>query len=342
MKEIPLDQPNPSAEFGSQAADVNAFNDIVGEVEKHNAQFSLGAMLARTIVDRVAIGQKAESLIAEGANPEEAEETAEFIGIDRMPVEEEQLMMRELLGITNGSVLDAAGLAISPLRKDFTVFGNVGMQSVGKVRLRIADGGKFSGFLFAVKEDAVTDILQGNIRSTVQGTVQEVEEAVLTEPDNPMISETLAYAEGISAGLERLGIKSPEAERLKVLATHATQGDIREYVKADKLQLLTKPEDQAFGPAQWQQDATGEYLNKRWGEILSTIKEAQANPKASELSSQLLAAARTSLDYAKADWTALKQAEPYATQGEYGKDFEGIFEAVGLELDLLSSPDEEK
>ncbi len=47
-----------------------------------------------------------------------------------------------------------------------------------------------------------------------------------------------------------------------------------------------------------------------------------------------------SSDYAKTDWAKLK-TEGYMGGGSYGEGFEKAFEAVGLELSLINSPDEE-
>jgi hypothetical protein len=330
----------PAPEFGSRPEDLAAFNETVGSINQHNEQFSLGAMMARVMIDHVGEAQRAQELVDAGATQEEAEQTAAFVGSDKLPLSEEEQMARSIVGITNAPVLEAAGLTLSPLRKTNTMYGPQGEQSVGKVQLQVSDGSKFSNFLLAVNPEDANEDFQQNAVGVAGSIIAEASDAIASDADEQTVLETLAYGKGIVAGLEHIGLDgSPVATKLLSLYEHAQQGDVKEYVNADNVGLLTEPEAQGFGPANWQRDASPDYLAEHWNGVLDVIKAAKANPKAAELFAQLVTSAQGSLDYAKADWAKAK-SEGYGGGNGYGEGFEDIFETVGLELSMLNSPDE--
>ncbi|QQS19171.1 hypothetical protein IPL68_04015 [Candidatus Saccharibacteria bacterium] len=331
----------PTPEFGSRPEDLAAFNETVATINEHNDQFSLGKLMARAMIDHVGEAQKAQELMDAGATQEEAEQTAAFVGSDKLPLSEEEQMARSIVGITNAPVLESTGLTLSPLRKTSTMYGPQGEQSVGKVRLQVTDGGKFSTFLLAVNPEDANEDFQHSAAGVAGSVIAEAKDAISGDADEHTVLETLAYGKGIVAGLEHIGLgESPVTVELTSLYEHAQQGDVREYVNAGNVGLLTEPEEQGFGPASWQRDASPDFLAEHWNKVLDVVKAAKANPKATELFAQLVKSAQTSLDYAKADWAKLK-TEDYGGGGEYGKGFEQIFETVGLELSMVASPDEE-
>jgi hypothetical protein len=331
---------NNASEFGENPEDIAAFNETIGAVRTHNNQFGLGNLLARTMLDHLDEAQKAQELVEAGATHQEAEQTAAFVGSDKVPLNEEEQMARAIVGVTNAPVLEATGLTLSPLRVTSTMFSSKGEQSVGRVRLQVTDGSKFSSFLLAVNPADINEDFQENSAGVVSGLIAEASDAIANDTDRQAAIETLAYGKGIVAGLKHIGLaESPATDELLTLYEHAQNGDVKEYVQADNLGLLKEPEEQGFGPAQWQRDATAEYLASHWGRVLEVVKAAKTNPNAKELFAQLTRSAQASLDYAKADWAKAKAAG-YGG-GSYGKGFEKTFETVGLELSLITSPDEE-
>lgn len=336
MSESTTDKP----EFGARPEDLVAFNETMASINDHNDQFSMGKMMFRAIMDHVEEGEHAQELIDAGATPEEAEQTAEFVGTDKLPLSEEEEMARSIVGITNAPVLESTGLTLSPLRETATMHSSKGQQTVGKVRLQLADGSKFTSFLMAVDPEAPDKDFQRNVTDVAQSLASEATHAIANDTDDQVALETLAYAKGIVAGLEHVGLaESPVTERLRSLDEHAQQGDIKEFVLAGNIGLLTDPEEQSFGPAHWQRDATSEFLADHWNEVLNVIKMAKANPKAQALCAELITAAKTSLDYAKAEWSETK-AKGLGSH-PYGDGFDDVFETVSLELDVLASPDED-
>ncbi len=327
-----------SHEFGSQPQDVEAFIAAYDAVQDYNGQFSLGKMMARTVIEGVRQAEKAQELVQEGASFEEAQEAVEFVGEEKADVQDEQHMLRELVGITNESALESSGLTLSPLREDFSIHSTEGTQNVGKVRLGISEGSKFSSFLMSVAPQDVSERLQKAATGVVLDILSETEGAIAEDRDLNNVAEALVYADGIIAGLERLGLGgSAVAADLKSLAVYAGQGIAHEYVVAKRLQLFKDPENQGFGPATWQRDASNDVLEANWGDVLTAIRDTMSNPNGNKLARDLMDAARKLLNAAKIDWQDLRADTSYGP--DYGKDFDNIFETVGLELDMLASPD---
>lgn len=335
------EQSVPTPEFGSKPEDITAFNEAIGAINAHNDQFSMGRMMARAMFDHLDEAQKAQELVDAGATQEEAEQTAAFVGSDKVPLTEEEQMARSIVGMTNAPVLEATGLTLSPLRTTSTMYSSKGEQSVGKVRLQVTDGGKFSSFLLTTNPEDANEDFQKSAAGVVGSLIAEASDAIASDQDEQTALETLAYGKGIIAGLEHIGLgDAPVAKRLSDLAEHAQQGDVKEFVLAERAGLFQEPGEQGFGPSQWQRDASTQFMTDNWGNILNILKMTKSNPKAQELFSQLLKNAQADLDFAKDDWKKLKE-EGYGGGGEYGSGFEEVFQTVELELNLLASPDEE-
>ena len=300
----------PTPEFGSRPEDLAAFNEAIGSINEHNDQFSMGKLMARAMLDHLDEAQRAQEL---------AEQTVDFVGSDKLPLTEEEQMARSVVGITNAPVLEATGLTLSPLRTTSTMYSSKGEQSVGKVRLQVTDGSKFSNFLLAVNPEDANEDFQQNAAGVASSLIAEATDAIANDTDEQTALETLAYGKGIVAGLEHIGLaESPVTDKLRTLYEHAQQGDVKEYVQADNIGLLKAPEEQGFGPSQWHRDATPEYLTTHWGQVLDVIKAAKANPSAKDLYEQLLQSAQGSLDYAKSDWAKAK-SEGYGGGGDCGE-----------------------
>ncbi len=327
-------------EFGSRPEDITAFNEAIASIDGHNAQFSLGNMMARALLDHLDDSQRVQELVDAGASEDEAEQTVHFVGSEKLQLTEQEQMARSIIGVTNTPVLEASGLSLSPLRTTATMFSNKGEQSVGKVRLQITDGGSFSNFLLSVHPEDANEDFKVNTTNIVKGIITETSDSIAEGVDDRMALETLAYSKGIIAGLEHLGLgNEPAAYKLSKLYEHAQQGDIKEYVQACDIGILQEPGEPTFGPSRWQRDATPEFLATNWNRVLDVVKAAKANPRAAELFDQLAVSTQATLDYAKDDLDNIK-AEGYGGK-HYGEGFEKVFETVELELNLINSPDEE-
>ena len=173
----------PTPEFGSRPEDLAAFNEAIGSINEHNDQFSMGKLMARAMLDHLDEAQRAQELVDAGATQEEAEQTVDFVGSDKLPLTEEEQMARSVVGITNAPVLEATGLTLSPLRTTSTMYSSKGEQSVGKVRLQVTDGSKFSNFLLAVNPEDANEDFQQNAAGVASSLIAEATDAIANDTD---------------------------------------------------------------------------------------------------------------------------------------------------------------
>jgi len=326
----------PETNFGGNPEDLAAFTDALGAVDAHNDEYSIGKVMARAITSEVKKAVDANELVEMGATEEDAEIAAGFAHTENMSQERE--VARSILGMTNLVTLEQVGLGITPMRPDSFIIGNGEELEIGKVRASLVDGGKLTSFLDTIEPENLTEAATNSIKKVLNGLVLETREAVRGTSDDEgksTLFETLAYAPGIVVGLERLGLgDTDETSRLKALAEHNQQGDLREYVIMGDMQLDREIDNQQFGPAQWYLDASPDFLRQEWGKVIDFIRSVQTNPQAKDTFRISLDNARKSLEASQADWAVRKTTEPYASS-KYGKGFEDIFETIKLELDFL-------
>lgn len=334
------EQSTQNPEFGESPEDIAAFNEAISAINEHNSQFSLGKLMADALIESAEEGAKIHDLTEAGATEDEARQTVEFVGGDKVPFSEEEEMARSVLGITNAHVLGQTGLGLSPPREQGVMLSAKGKASFGKVNLQFTDGGKFSSFLGRVDTEAIDDSFKQKVSGVVGSLLNEVYSAVSSgTPDANGALEALAYSQGIVNGLEHVGANEEVIEKLRAVGEHSQSGTLYEYVRADSIGLLTEPYKQQFGPSQWQTDATLEYLRARWGEVLEIVKIAKENPSSASLFGELAEKAKISLKAARAGLAEIKKEGSY---GEgYGDDFPAIFDEVEKELTNLPRPSED-
>ncbi len=328
------------SEFGSNPEDIIVFNEMVATIKNHNEQFSLGTAMAKALLDHVDESVHIQELVKAGASQQEARQTVDFVDEDKISYTEEEEMARSIVGVINAPILEVVGLKLSPLHKTSTIISKKGEQSIGKVRLQLDDGSRFSNFLLSINPELQNDDFKQNIEEVVSNLIDETADAIANNKEDKTTNETLAYGKGILAGMERIGLDNLASySKLRTLYDHAQKGDVKEYVLADKIGLLKEPGSNNYGPSSWQQDCTSEYLDTHWKMIVEILKETRTNPRAKDFFLHLLQSAQASLDYAKTDWVKLKSE--LGDNDKYGEGFDDVFETIGLELISLSSAEKE-
>ena len=329
-------------EFGSRPEDLASFNYVVMSIPRHNRSVVLGELISRTVVDN----NEQQEVALDFTEPGSGQVNTPARRPEPINTEEEHIISM-VVGATNAPILKFTGLTVSPFLPTDTMFSKNGDELVGRVRLQVADGGKFSGFLSAIVPEDADETFRRSVTGVISSLNQGVAVAIATDTVDAVALEALAYGEGIVAGLERIGLAdSPVAEKLRTLYEHAQQGDVREYVVADAIGLLEDPTDQSSGPATWHRDATPEGLASRWNQVLRVVKEARDNPNAQDLYDRLHGQSQNLLGFAQLDWAKVKEeytnlddvkaaAGGFTGGSNYGEGFEGIFEVVNLELGML-------
>jgi hypothetical protein len=324
------------AEFGANPEDLAAFSTLVADIAAHNDQFSVGAVLGRAIGRMQAHAEHTQSLTSAGAGEEEAAMTAGFVAED-IDESVEQGVERELLGMTTAQMLAKAGLALSPVRRSVMYMHAGRAEPLGKVRLSMADGGAFVGFLDAVDPAIADDDFKRSAAVAAHDIAAEAEQAILNG-ETAIAAESLAYTDGILRGLDKLGLhEDPARNNLQDIATYHAQGVVIEWLDARESGLLRDVDPEYYGPSGWQRDSSSQSLGERWRRILDTVAAARSNPNGAELAADLAARAQAHLAAARADWAVIETTRAYGPDyNPYGEKFSNVFARIQQGLDRLS------
>lgn len=321
------------SEFGSTADDIKAFNDAMNSLADHNNRFNLGKLLTVTIRDTIFKANNAQELVDAGATAKEAEEIVDWEREDKIPFNEEQQMNRSIVAVINDSIFDSVGLSVSPVRKNATLVGSDSVQSCGKVRAWLIDGDKFSHFLMAVNPTDTDEEFKHNVLVVVNDLLQETTDSVDIDSDDYQFAEQYIHGLNIIKGLKNIGLEESKTIRqLRLFSKYLDQGTFTEYVLAYKIGLF-EPNGEGFGPSNWHRDATEEFLANKWNEVIAIIKKAKENPNGQDISEDLLNCAIEKLDYARQDWTQIKNSP---NNNEKIHDYDNVYNIIGLELNMLS------
>jgi hypothetical protein len=217
------------------------------------------------------------------------------------------------------------------------MFGPKGKSSVGALRVEADDVGKFGNFLSAVDPADADDDFKERITGVTNRLIREAADAIIAGEDEQAILEGIfANNKDVLSGLESVGLgDSTTAEALRTMSEHYKQGDIKEYIQAERIGLFHEPGSDGFGPSLWQRDEHAEGLTNRWGDVIDILKAAKTNPNAQALFEDLLASARGALSYARDDWAKMQDEGKY--NETYGQGFDEVLQNVGRELNTLAN-----
>lgn len=262
-------------------------NELFRDIDKYNAQFSLGAMMARLLTSR--FEQSSERSVASA--------------------EEHQQMSASAISVIHERTLDNLGLSLEPVSgKKATIFHAGEKAGEGEMRINVNDRSQFVSFLHVLNQDQV----QGSELKTHLGNLsnilaqQVLDHYNLNEPEDEAL-HLLGALDNIVGEYKRLGIDNWGTKRLETYLTHSRQGDLREYVLVEQERLFQEPGQ--GGPADWQRDASEEFLANKWQGALIVLRTTQANPKAHELYQQLLAHLKRCAEIAESKVDSLDYAE---------------------------------
>ncbi len=331
---------NNFPDFIATPENMSAFSEAITALSAHSDEFGIGRP-AVSITFQTRDRTKIANEVAAEDLPDDEATAAAARHYTTVPLSQKEEMARSVVSLTNAPVLEAVGLGLSSLRVASSVRSGAGRQTVGVVRLQVVDGGRLCRFLLSAKPEEADDVFKQSMLAVTYDMVSEASDAIATGKSEQTALETLAYGQGIVAGLEQIGLADSIATvQLHELCDHAQQGDVREFVIAKKAGLLDEPGAPESGPSTWQRDRHHQaVLYIRWQGIVTILRNAQANPKAQSLAAQLLATAQAHLEYAKADWDRMNSDELH-TPG-HGEGFDDVFTTVGLELSMLDSLDGE-
>lgn len=297
--------PPPGTELRIQSGEqittlrIEDFNALFSDIGRFNSQFSLGSMMLGMIAGHFEREPEDSGLLLSKYDEQSQQLTAAGIHL------------------VHSQTLDKVGLALESVSgKNAIIIGQGEMVGVGELRVNISDRNRFLGFLQAVDPSQTQNSPLGeNLQSLSRILSQQIFDNYDLKAPSDGALQLLGSLESIAGQYKRL--KIPGTERLETYLTHAKKGDLREYLLAEQEGLLHEP-GRFFGPADWQRDASPDYLRQHWGNALKVLEMARTNPKAKELYDQLYAHLGKCLDMAIANLEELDEARGYTEQYKAG------------------------
>lgn len=279
----------------SDTLPIAAVNHLFVDISKFNQQFSMGSMLFGLIM---------------GLSGIEGEDAPRRPGSDLERAEEDQKMSASAIALIHRDTLNKIGLSLEPVAgKTATLMGRGEQAGSGEMRINVADRGKFTGFLSALEPEQVEITgLKPNLESLSGVLAQQVfDHYDLKQPSDEML-ELFGGLGGIVNQYQRLGM-AKAVEGLETYLDHARKGDLREFVAVERAGLMSEP-GKYFGPADWQKDATPEFLAHHWSEATHILRMVRSNPKAQGLYEQLKDQLLKSIKISRADAESLEYYQP--------------------------------
>lgn len=249
---------------------LGAINHLFFDISRYNSQFSMGAMMSRSLLSFIRFED-------ETGDDEPAGSAVNLAG-----EEEYQQMTASALDVIHRDTLDKIGLSLEPVAKGATLMAMGEEASTGQMRVNIADKNRFTSFLGALEPEQIEQTgLKVNLESLSGVLAQQVlDNYDLQQPSDEAL-QLFGSLSTIVDQYHRLGMEEAVGQ-LETYLQHARQGDLREYIAVEQTRLFQEP-GKGFGPADWQTDSSPEFLENRWNEALTILMMAKDNPKAQAL-----------------------------------------------------------
>lgn len=258
-----------SSESGKQPGRMQQFNELFVDIKKFNDQFSLGTMLGKSLIDNLRI--------------EPNKEPSDGLNLSKVGGEELQQMTASGINLMHKPILDATGLSIEPVSgKNAKIFSAGEQIGEGEIRINVSQGSKFTSFLKSLDGQNVNLEFKNNLKSLSYILSKQVSDNYDLQRPSDEALQLLVSLGNIVKEYRRLDIRGFGVDRLEAYLKHSKQRDLREYLVIEQQGLFAEP-GKNFGPADWETDATPEYLQGRWNNALKALHMTEGNPNAREL-----------------------------------------------------------
>ncbi|MDP2586412.1 MAG: hypothetical protein Q8P32_01420 [Candidatus Komeilibacteria bacterium] len=250
------------------------------------------------------------------------------------------LNAQELIG-KNQVVAGEFGLSLTPIsRKDQGVFAQGEKISPSEMRVDLSDPSKFVDFLSHLESETLSPeeikALQYIAESLKQQLVSEYD---LGQSEDDRLLNLFAGLERIIENYRRL---DPDGQKgfndvvnsLEKYLTMSRQGIMREYILAEKNNILPQPLGSGFGPSSFQIDISPEDYQERWRRIFEVLEKIKNNHKAGDFYDEIYSYLKDSILYAQKD-VEQKIKEYRAEKGisiEYWQNLKKVIPGVIEEL----------
>ncbi|HOY61497.1 MAG TPA: hypothetical protein PK045_03260 [Candidatus Woesebacteria bacterium] len=317
QKNIPQESKvNFSVDGQQLSVDLQDVNKLFSDMEKYNNHFSIGNMLARTLITQFKLEKNSDQ--------------TQFLSGVANETDDQQINAFFLIS-AHQNLLNNIGLVLEPVSGKATVMIDDG-DSVGngEMRVNLNDQERFTSFLGVLTPEQVNDT---GIKRGLEEISRVLGRQILDKYDLQTPEEE---AMQLFMGLDRIIAEYKRLEmgksvfRLENYLNHGKTGDLREYVIIEKRGLLSKP-GKSFGPADWQKDSSKEMLEARWDEAISVLEMSKLNPKAKILSEQLYLHLSMCVDVALESISSLEYLTP-----ENRQKMQLILEVAKQKMEMMS------
>ncbi len=285
----------------TSAVTIQDVDSLFQGIASYNDQFSLGKSMFSLLMQN----------IERNIEDEEGEESPPLTNkID----EQSQHMSASALSVIHETTLNNIGLSLEPVSgKSTTIYSSEGAVSTGEMRLNIKDRDQFGAFLKALTPDQVSQTPLGGHLGELTGILnkQILDNYDLSQPDDAALT-FLGSLDGVVSEYKRLGL-GEQADQMGEYLEHARAGNLREYVALKTSGLLQEPGD-GFGPADWQKDASSDFLRSRRDGALQLLRAMRNNPNAEDMYKNLLTHLNKCVSIAQGNLPEIQYYTPQAKQ----------------------------
>ena len=266
-------------EVAGQKISINSknINELFSDMEKYNHQFSIGAMLARSIFN-----------VFE-PNIESSKNEIQKTPVEHLNEETDNQQINAFFVISkHKNTLEKIGLSLIPSTEvaNISLMKDGGQANQVQMMINIASKDHFIAFLGELQPSQMEPAgLKHNLEKIISMLSQQILKSYDLLAPNQEAMELFAGMKKIIEEYKRLGMNESILE-IEEYYKHGTQGSLREFV-AIKQKGLFSPPGKFFGPADWQIDSTPDMLEKRWNEATFILNSVKENPKAIELFEKL-------------------------------------------------------
>lgn len=259
-----------------QTVNLNNLEAIFANVEKHNAEFSMGAMLAKGLSSHIR-----DQVDDETSKPFSSEK-------------DKRDTFGEILEILHADSLSPIGISFTTSNKGATLITGDEEIAETQVEFAIQNPDLFLSFLDGLsqsRKDLGNEKISAMLNSIGLDTTLQIwrNYRFIGDSKDERIELIAVRLGKLVSKFKGLGIKTRWDDRsvdLDDYVKYAEKGILKEYIAADSADFFAKPNDEKKSYAtlaNWRNDISLESVQEKWEKAISILEQLKSNPKAKEL-----------------------------------------------------------
>ncbi len=316
----------------TQQVNLGNLEAVFANIETHNKEFSLGAMLGKGIISHIRNQEDSE-------NPKPLSFSAEKDKGD---------VLSETLGILHADYFRPIGISFDTSSETGTKLMSQDEEiAETKIQFGLNNPDLFLSFLDAVGTMDKKELSDGTITPLMNKIGYDLFLQIYQHYNNfskdervPMIAPRLAE---VVSRYKELGFKAQyngtdRTENLENYAKYSKQGILEGYVRAEFNGLLAKPDEEANSHstlANWSNDISIEGAQKRWETAISMLGQMKSNPKAEGLITDIKANLSRCVEAALKDIDSKDENWDKEHSWAQRKNKREVFENAKINLEII-------